>query len=102
MARENVGIALNAMADPAICEQVAAGDLSGLGDLELNEKERDVLIGAANDYPDVSGFSFNFATLNFAAAPPAQLNFAQNGRFGEAAHYAFGKNAGPNIAGHDM
>ena len=94
MSRENVGIALNAMSDGEICEQVAAGDLSGLGDLEFTDLEREALIGAAEDYPEVSGFSFNFS-FNFAAPPPPQTNFQENGRFGEALHYSFGKNAGP-------
>ena len=102
MTRENVGIALNAMADADICEKVAAGNLAVLGDLEFDEKERDVLIDAARDYPDVSGFSFSFATLNFSVAPPSTLNFAANGRFGEAAHYAFGRFAGPNLPAHEM
>jgi hypothetical protein len=102
MTRENVGIALNAMSDADVCEKVAAGDLSVLGDLEFDEKERDVLIDAARDYPEVSGYAFNLGSFNFAAAPPNGLNFAANGRFGEAAHYAFGVNAGPNIAGHVM
>lgn len=102
MSRENVGTALNAMDDDAVRSAVAEGDLTVLGDLEFNDAERAVLIDAARDYPDTTGFSMNFGALNFSKAPPAQLNFAQNGRFGEAAHYAFGKFAGPNIAGHDM
>jgi hypothetical protein len=101
MTRENVGIALNAMADPDVCDQVAAGDLSVLGDLEFDEKERSVLVDAARDYPEVTGYSFSFATLNFSAPPPAMLSFADNGRFGQAAHYAFGVNAGPNLPGHE-
>lgn len=102
MTRENVGIALNAMDDAEICEKVAAGDLSVLGDLEFDDKERSVVIDAARDYPEVSGFSFSFATLNFSKPPPPMMNFAANGRFGEAAHYAFGRNAGPNLPAHEM
>ena len=105
MSRESVGAALNLMADDAVCTAVAAGDLSPLGDLDLNDDERSVVIDAARDYPDVEGFgagAFNYGALNFAATPPAGLNFAANGRFGEASHYAFGTNAGPNIAGHSM
>jgi hypothetical protein len=101
MTRENVGIALNAMADPDVCEKVAAGDLSALGDLDFDDKERSVLVDAARDYPEVSGYAFNLGTLNFSAAPPTALNFADNGRFGQAAHYAFGRNAGPNLAIHE-
>ena len=102
MSRENVGTAIKAMDDEDVREKLAAGDLSVLGDLEFDEKEAAVVVDAARDFPDVSGFGFNMGSLNFAAAPPNQFNFARNGRFGEAAHYAFGKNAGPNIAGHMM
>jgi len=105
MSREDVGTALNLMADDAICSSVAAGDLSVLGDLDFNDDERAVVIDAAKDYPDVEGFGaskFSYGALNFATAPPAGLNFAANGRFGEASHYAFGQFAGPNLAGHAM
>ncbi len=86
------------MSDGEICDQVAAGDLSGLGDLEFSEIEREALVGAAEDYPEVSGFSFDFS-FNFSAAPPTQLKFEDNGRFGEALHYSYGKNAGPALSG---
>jgi hypothetical protein len=102
MSRENVGIALKAMEDDAVRSQVAAGDLSVLGDLEFNDAERAVVVDAADDFPDTTGFSFSFGALDFQSAPPKQLDFARNGRFGEAAHYAYGRFAGPNVAGHVM
>ena len=92
MSRENVGIALNAMEDGEVCEQIASGDLSALGDLEFDDKERGAVIAAAEDYPEVSGFrSFSF---NFSVAPPKGTNFVSSGRFGEVAHYAYGDLAG--------
>jgi hypothetical protein len=100
MSRESVGKALNAMADAEVCEKVAAGDLSVLGDLEFTEKERTAVVDAARDYPEVSGYAFNLGTLNFSSKPPQGMSFEANGRFGEAAHYAFGANAGPLPAGH--
>lgn len=93
MTRENVGIALNAMADADVCEQIAKGDLSALGDIELDDKERTAVIAAAEDYPEVAGFSESFS-FNFSASPPKTTDFAAMGRFGEVAHYAYGKQAG--------
>lgn len=93
MSRETVGKALNAMAEADVCEKVAAGDLSVLGDLEFDDRERKAVVAAAKDYPEVSGYAFG--RLNFSSNPPQGFNFEANGSFGEAAHYAFGKNAGP-------
>lgn len=93
MTRENVGIALNAMTDSDVCEQIASGDLSALGDLELDDKERNAVIGAAEDYPEVSAYSYSFS-FNFSKAPPSAMNFTSTGRFGEVAHYAYGDLAG--------
>lgn len=101
MSREDVGNAINAMADESVRAQIEAGDLSALGDTSLTDDERAVVIDAARDFPEVSGFAMPIGQINFAAAPGA-FNFAANGRFGEASHYAFGKLAGPNIAGHTM
>jgi hypothetical protein len=89
------------MADPEIREKVAAGDVAALGYLEFNEAERDVVIAAAKDYPDVSGF--DIGSLNFGSTPPSGFDFTENGQFGVAAHYSFGANAAPVIiAGHAM
>lgn len=102
MSRESMGIALNKMRDSEICEQVASGDLSGLGDLEFTDVEREVLIGAAEDYPDVGGFGFDFS-FNFSAPPPKTVDFTTTGQFGEALHYAYGRNAGvAAIGGHRL
>jgi len=101
MARENVGNALSQMADPEIRDRVAAGDVAALGYLEFNEAERDVVIGAAKDYPEVSGFALG--ALDFSSAPPNGFDFTENGQFGVASHYAFGANAAPVvIGGHAM
>jgi hypothetical protein len=101
MTRENVGIALNAMADSGICEQVAAGDLSGLGDLEFDEVEREAVIGAAEDYPEVTAFSLSFGSFNFAVAPAQTISYADLGRFGQALHYSYGDIAGPVLSAHE-
>lgn len=101
MSREDVGTAINAMSDEAVRAQFEAGDLSALGDVSLDEKERQVIIDAARDFPEVEAFAMRVGKINFAA-PPANVNFAANGRFGEALHYSFGNLAGPNIAGHMM
>ena len=53
------------------------------------------VVAAAEDYPEVSGFSGDHSySFNFSAAPPKNVQFEAAGRFGEVAHYAFGKNAG--------
>jgi len=89
------------MADPEIRDKVAAGDVAALGYLEFNEAERDVVIAAARDYPEVSGFDMN--GLHFNAPPPPGFDFTENGQFGVAAHYAFGAFASPVIiGGHAM
>lgn len=93
MTREAVGAALNAMADEEVRSKIAAGDLSVLDDDDLTDAEREILVGAAEDYPEVSGYSFNFS-FNFNAPPPRQFNYADHGQFGIAAHHAFGDNAG--------
>jgi hypothetical protein len=101
MARENVGKALTLMSDPEIRDKVAEGDVAALGYLEFNEAERDVVIGAAKDYPEVSGFALG--SLNFGSAPPQGFDFTENGQFGVASHYAFGANASPvTVGGHAM
>jgi hypothetical protein len=101
MARENVGKALTQLADPEIREKVAGGDVAALGYLEFNEAEREVIIGAAKDYPEVSGFALG--SMNFNSAPPSGFDFTENGQFGVASHYAFGSNA-PSVilGGHAM
>ena len=44
--------------DDALCGAVAAGDFSGLGDVELDDYERRLLVdAAAEEMPDVTGFA---------------------------------------------
>jgi len=104
MSREAVGEALKALEDEDVRSRVADGDvaaLSGVNDLSAEEAE--MVIGAAIDYPEVSGFSFSFgaqaiggpSTISGPAeglggSPQVGQQFAGLGRFGDAAHYAIG------------
>jgi hypothetical protein len=46
-------------ADDDLRERVGAGDLTGLGDLDLSDEERFLLTGAADDFSEVAGFAFD-------------------------------------------
>lgn len=50
---------LRAIENADVRASVAAGDVSAAGKLELNDEERQLLIGAAEDFPQVLGFSAN-------------------------------------------
>jgi len=100
MAREDVGNALKAMDDDKVREQIAGGGLEGL-DFDLTDDERDLVIGAAEDYPEVTGFG----TLPWQApgqqsiSPQLVGQLQATGRFGKAAAYAFGPSFDQNL-GH--
>jgi hypothetical protein len=59
MAREDVRHALVAMDDDDVRAQLAAGDFSGVAELDLTADEQSMVQNAANDYPEVAGFSVN-------------------------------------------
>ena len=59
--------------DPAVCEQVAGGDLSAVAELDLSDEEKGLLQGAADDYPEVAGFAgglFTFPGGGFEKVSP--------------------------------
>ena len=93
MAREDVGKALEALSDEDLRQAVASGNLEGLGDHGLTEDEKAMVVGAAADYPEASGFSFNFGS------PSKISTFAQD-RLGAAANYAFGTQLGQGTLGN--
>jgi hypothetical protein len=58
MSVDDLAAALKAIDDDEVRRQVADGDVSAAGDLELTTQERSLLQAAADDYPDVTGFGF--------------------------------------------
>ena len=93
MAAEDVGKALEAIGDEALRQQVAQGDISGLPDLDLNEEERDLLIGAAADFPETESLPSDAALRS----RPARPSTGKLGAYDLAAQYAFGQR--PNDLG---
>jgi len=47
------------MDDDDVRRRIESGDLTDLGDLDLDESEREMVNGAALDYPEVVGFAFS-------------------------------------------
>jgi hypothetical protein len=58
MAADDVALALIAIDEPGIRQQVQTGDLTALGTLDLSEDEKGLVREAAGDEPDVSGFDW--------------------------------------------
>jgi len=80
MSREDVQGALEAMDDGEVRERLAAGDFSDVAGSALDEHEKELVRGAAADYPDVSGFYYTM-DLNHDL-------FAKNFAFAAAYSYA--------------
>jgi len=60
MGKQDVRQALIAMdADEDVRERLAAGDFDAVEGLDLSPDEQTLVQDAANDMPEVSGFSFN-------------------------------------------
>ncbi len=59
MGRGDVRRALQAMDDEGVRQRLAAGDFSAVPGLALDEHEKDLVRGAAAEYPEVAGFSFD-------------------------------------------
>lgn len=57
MSREAVAQALEAMDDEGVRSSIEGGDLSALEGLDLADDEHQMVVDAAADYPDVSGFA---------------------------------------------
>ena len=56
MGRHDVAMALEAMEDDEVRAALVAGDLSALGEgVELTAEERDMVVAAAADHPEVVG-----------------------------------------------
>jgi hypothetical protein len=94
MAPENVGKALEALSDEDLRQSVASGNLEGLGDHGLTDDEQSMVVGAAADYPEASGFSFN----NLGA--PSKISQFAKTPFGVAANYAYGAQVGQGVLGN--
>ena len=102
MAREDVGKALKAMDDDKLREQIAGGGLAGLEGLNLSDDEKEMVIGAAEDYPEVSGFGVMpwQASSSAKISPDMVGKLNATGRFGKAAAYAFGPGFDQDIGGY--
>jgi hypothetical protein len=72
MGSEDVSRALGALADDDVRGRVADGDAGALGDLALSDEERDLVRGAAEDYPEVEAFF----TLREQALPGGYVSWA--------------------------
>jgi hypothetical protein len=98
MSREAVGEALKALEDEAVRGRVAEGDVAALPDsIDLSTEEAEMVVGAAIDYPEVSGFSFSWrasavggAAPTMGGLPQGNAQFTGLGRFGDAANYSIG------------
>lgn len=58
MSAEALATGLQTLEDDDVRAAVAAGDVSAAGDLDLTDEERALLVGAAEDAPEVSGFDY--------------------------------------------
>ena len=59
MSEQDLAQALTALEADEIRAAVAAGDLSAVGELELTDEERELLVAAASGEPEVVGFGIN-------------------------------------------
>ena len=59
MGKQDVRQALVAMQDDEVRGHLLSGDFSDLDELTLTEHERQLVQGAASDYPDVAGFAYD-------------------------------------------
>ncbi|MEZ5378128.1 MAG: hypothetical protein R2733_16595 [Acidimicrobiales bacterium] len=65
MGTEDVRNALHAMDDDKVRAQLAAGDLAALGNADLSAEEQAMVVAAADDFPEVAGFSFKQYTSSW-------------------------------------
>lgn len=72
MAVDHVALALMHLQDPDVRARVGTDDFSDLDD-ELTDEEREMLVGAADDDPEVEGFVLSESTYY-----PSLLYIAQN------------------------
>ncbi len=57
MGREDVARALVAMNDDEVRAALGGGDFSTVTELDLTDQEKEMVQGAAEDWPEVSGFT---------------------------------------------
>lgn len=80
MAVEDVAKAVIALSEggPEVREKVRAGDVGVLGELVFTDEERDLVIGAAEDDPEVSGFdvksSKGYVAIQYVSAKQDRLS----------------------------
>lgn len=86
MAAKDLGQGLEAIEDAGIRKQVAAGDLSGLPRLALDDEEKKLLISAAAEYPATDSRPSIAALKGGGRAS----DLSKLGAYGKAAGYAFG------------
>ena len=58
MSKDETERALKALDDDGVRAKAAAGDSAALEGFELSDAERDLVAGAAADWPEVAGFAF--------------------------------------------
>ena len=98
MAKEDLGKALRAIDDEKLRQKVAEGDLSGLSDVDLNDEEKGLLIGAAAEYPDTEDQPSEAAFKSRAMPAAGKLSAYQL-----ATRYAFDElPRNPRLGQHDM
>ena len=73
MGKDDVRKALEAMDDEDVRARLAGGDFSDVSDLDLADNERDMVQGAAADYPEVAGFAYD-AFMKDAFMKPGGLD----------------------------
>jgi len=87
MAVDDVAMALVDLHDPAIRNAVASGDLSGLRGGNLTTEERELVLNAAAEEPDVEGFdivgSSYYPGLTYLANNRDQLTPGTRSAFNE-------------------
>lgn len=92
MTAQDLTAGMKAIDDPEIREKVAAGDLSAAGNLDLTDEESSLLRGAADDYPDVAGFSFEVFQPSVTNPELFKWKFEEVPEaYGQAAAYSLGK-----------
>ena len=96
MTVEAVAQALEAMADDEVRERLAAGDDAEISGFELTGDERDMVIAAAADYPEVEGFQFRRKSAHQITVGQPAPNFRSNLSPFSVATFYVGNNANLN------
>lgn len=78
MSVDGVAEALEAMADDGVRERIAAGEDAEVSGFSLTADEREMVIAAAGDYPEVEGFQFRRASAGQINVGPMVRDTAMN------------------------